>query len=259
MNQEERRLYLISYLINENRDLKNIDIPEDKHNQELLLRALMNIRMPDPVSGLFLKIQDEYLNLRNIERGVFDADTLKTDKRLCLWQGDITTLKCDAIVNACNSKMLGCFHPLHNCIDNCIHTYAGIQLRLKMKEIMDEQGYDEPSGQAKITSAYNLPSKYILHTVGPVYTGFPKKEDEEKLSSCYTECLKLCEKNDIKTIAFCCISTGVFGFPKKIAAQTAINTVKQFLEKNDSIEKVIFNVFTDEDRELYSALLKDAV
>ncbi|MGN1405894.1 MAG: protein-ADP-ribose hydrolase [Erysipelotrichaceae bacterium] len=255
MNQSERRLYLINYLLNENRDLKDIKIPEDKYNQELLLRSLMNIRMPEPINDVFLKVQDEYLKERNNERGITE---IKSDKRIILWQGDIATLKCDAIVNACNSKMLGCSQPLHSCIDNCIHTYAGIQLRLKMKEIMDAQGHDEPSGQAKITSAYNLPSKYILHTVGPVYCGYLKKEDEITLSSCYAECLKLCEQYNIKTIAFCCISTGVFGFPKRIAAKIAVNTVKQFLEHNSSIDTVIFNVFNDDDREIYSELLKDA-
>lgn len=219
----------------------------------------MNVRPPEPVRQDFLKIQDEYLLERNRERGITDVADLKpvsSDPRLYIWQGDITTLKCDAIVNACNSQMLGCFSPLHACIDNFIHTYAGIELRLKMNEIMIKQGHEEETGKAKITSAYNLPSKYILHTVGPIIQWAVTKEDEELLADCYRECLKLAAANGIRSIAFCCLSTGVFRFPQQRAAEIATDTVKQFLEKDSRIQKVIFNVFQDKDLEIYNNILQ---
>ena len=218
----------------------------------------MNVRPPRPISNDFLKIQDEYLTERNIERGITDVDTLapvKSDSRLYIWQGDITTLKCDAIVNACNSQMLGCFSPMHACIDNFIHTYAGIELRLKMHEIMAKQGHEEETGKAKITSGYNLPTKYILHTVGPIIQWKVTKEDEDLLASCYTECLKLAADTGVESIAFCCLSTGVFRFPQQRAAEIATSTVKQYLNKDSRIKKVIFNVFKDEDLKIYSGLL----
>lgn len=224
-----------------------------------MLRTLMNVRPPEPVRQDFLKIQDEYLLERNRERGITDVADLKpvsSDPRLYIWQGDITTLKCDAIVNACNSQMLGCFSPLHACIDNFIHTYAGIELRLKMNEIMIKQGHEEETGKAKITSAYNLPSKYILHTVGPIIQWAVTKEDEELLADCYRECLKLAAANGIRSIAFCCLSTGVFRFPQQRAAEIATDTVKQFLEKDSRIQKVIFNVFQDKDLEIYNNILQ---
>ena len=194
MTQDERREYLIQYLLKEEIPFGRQNIPTDKQGQENLLRSLMNVRPPRPISNDFLKIQDEYLTERNIERGITDVDTLapvKSDSRLYIWQGDITTLKCDAIVNACNSQMLGCFSPMHACIDNFIHTYAGMELRLKMHEIMAKQGHEEETGKAKITSGYNLPTKYILHTVGPIIQWKVTKEDEDLLANCYTECLKL--------------------------------------------------------------------
>ena len=163
MNQAERRLYLIQYLLREEIRYRNPQIPADSEGQQRLLRSLMNVRMPEPISAEFLKIQDEYLQARNAERGITDAESLSptaSDPRLFIWRGDITTLQCDAIVNACNNQMLGCFSPLHACIDNFIHTYAGIQLRLKMNEIMKKQGHLEPTGQAKITSGYNLHSPH---------------------------------------------------------------------------------------------------
>lgn len=216
------------------------------------------VRPPRPISNDFLKIQDEYLTERNIERGITDVDTLapvKSDSRLYIWQGNITTLKCDAIVNACNSQMLGCFSPMHACIDNFIHTYAGMELRLKMHEIMAKQGHEEETGKAKITSGYNLPTKYILHTVGPIIQWKVTKEDEDLLASCYTECLKLAADTGVESIAFCCLSTGVFRFPQQRAAEIATSTVKQYLNKDSRIKKVIFNVFKDEDLKIYSGLL----
>lgn len=258
MIQDERREYLIQYLLKEEIPFGRQNIPTDKQGQENLLRSLMNVRPPRPISNDFLKIQDEYLTERNIERGITDVDTLapvKSDSRLYIWQGDITTLKCDAIVNACNSQMLGCFSPMHACIDNFIHTYAGMELRLKMHEIMAKQGHEEETGKAKITSGYNLPTKYILHTVGPIIQWKVTKEDEDLLASCYTECLKLAADTGVESIAFCCLSTGVFRFPQQRAAEIATNTVKQYLNKDSRIKKVIFNVFKDEDLKIYSGLL----
>ena len=258
MTQDERREYLIQYLLKEKIPFGRQNIPTDKQGQENLLRSLMNVRPPRPISNDFLKIQDEYLTERNIERGITDVDTLapvKSDSRLYIWQGDITTLKCDVIVNACNSQMLGCFSPMHACIDNFIHTYAGMELRLKMHEIMAKQGHEEETGKAKITSGYNLPTKYILHTVGPIIQWKVTKEDEDLLASCYTECLKLAADTGVESIAFCCLSTGVFRFPQQRAAEIATNTVKQYLNKDSRIKKVIFNVFKDEDLKIYSGLL----
>lgn len=258
MTQDERREYLIQYLLKEEIRFGRQNIPADKQGQENLLRSLMNVRSPRPVSEEFLKIQDEYLTERNIERGITDIEGLepvKSDPRLYIWQGDITTLKCDAIVNACNSQMLGCFSPMHACIDNFIHTYAGVELRLKMHEIMTKQGHEEETGKAKITSGYHLPAKYILHTVGPIIQCSVNREDEELLASCYRECLKLAADTGVESIAFCCLSTGVFRFPKQRAAVIATNTVKQYLDKDSRIKKVIFNVFKEEDLEIYSSLL----
>lgn len=192
---------------------------------------------------------------RAIERGIIDITELKpveSDGRLYIWQGDITTLKCDAIVNACNSQMLGCFYPLHGCIDNFIHTYAGVELRLKMQELMVKQGHEEEVGKAKITSGYNLPAKYILHTVGPRIQRFVSIKDEELLVSCYSECLKLAADTGVESIAFCCISTGIFCFPQQRAAEIAISTVRKFLNTDNRIKKVVFNVFKDEDFAIYS-------
>lgn len=258
MTQQERREYLIQYLLKEEIRFAGQKIPADKQGQENLLRSLMNVRLPRPVSEEFLKIQDAYLLERNAERGITDADELEpagSDARLFIWQGDITTLKCDAIVNACNSQMLGCFSPMHACIDNFIHTYAGIQLRLKMHEIMTKQGHEEETGKAKITSGYNLPTKYILHTVGPIIQWEVTKKDEELLASCYRECLKLAADTGAESIAFCCLSTGVFRFPQQRAAEIATATVKEYLEKDERIRKVIFNVFKDEDLSIYRNLL----
>ena len=260
MNQGERRRYLIEYLLGEQKRMQRVEIPTDTQGQRNLLRSLMNVRMPKPVSEEFLQIQDAYLKERTLERGITDVKTLSpvaTEPRLYIWQGDITTLKCDAIINACNSQMLGCFSPMHACIDNFIHTYAGIQLRLKMHKIMEQQGYEEPTGQAKITSGYNLPANYILHTVGPIVEWNVTKRDEELLASCYRKCLELAAAHGVKSIAFCCLSTGVFRFPQQRAAEIATDTVKEFLQENDQINQVIFNVFKDEDLRIYEKILDD--
>ena len=252
MTQAEKRSFLIEYLLSERKE--RITIPSDEYNQKRMLRSLFNIRMPKPVSDEFLQIQDEYLQEENRRKGITDiADLEPIQKGIYLWQGDITKLKCGAIVNAANSQMLGCFNPCHGCIDNVIHTYAGVQLRCKCNEIMTEQGYEEPTGQAKITPAYNLPCKYIIHTVGPIVGGALTKEDRELLKSCYLSCLKLAEENGCKSVAFCCISTGVFGFPQKEAAEIAVNTVKEYQKKHEI--EVIFNVFKDSDKQIYRELL----
>ncbi len=221
------------------------------------MRSLFNIRMPKETSEDFLQIQDVYLQEENRRKGITDiADLQPVQDDIYLWQGDITTLRCDAIVNAANSQMLGCFRPCHGCIDNAIHTFAGVQLRRNCNEIMQKQGHNEPTGQAKITPAYNLPCKYVLHTVGPIVSGRLTEEHCELLKSCYLSCLKLAEKNSCKSIAFCCISTGVFGFPQREAAQIAVDTVKRYKEENHSDIKVIFNVFKDDDYAIYNEILR---
>ena len=255
MTQIERRKYLINYLLSERNE--SADIPKDEYSQKRLLRSLFNIRMPKPVSEEFATIQDEYLQEETEHKGVTGiADLIPIEKDIYLWQGDITTLKCDAIVNAANSQMLGCFSPCHGCIDNAIHTYSGIQLRNACYEIMKKQGHEEPTGQAKITPAYNLPCKYIIHTVGPIVNGRLTDEDCELLKSCYLSSLNLAEENGVKSIAFCCISTGVFGFPQREAAEIAVKTVREFKEKTGSKIKIIFNVFKDEDLLIYKKVLQ---
>ena len=256
MNQSKRRKYLINSLLEEKKEYKKIVLPQSADEQKTLLRSLMNIRMAAPISEAFLQIQDEYLREAVKEKGITDIKDLKpVEEGIYLWQGDITTLRCDAIVNAANSGMTGCYQPCHNCIDNCIHTYAGIQLRNVCNNIMEKQGHEEPTGQAKITPAFNLPCKYVLHTVGPIVQGHLTKEHEELLASCYRSCLELADENDVKSMAFCCISTGVFMFPNERAAEIAVQTVRDYRkEKNSGIE-VIFNVWKDVDYEIYRELL----
>lgn len=257
MNQSERRRYLIQKLLNEQKEYSNYSIPEDSQGQKDLLRGLLNVRAPKVLSREFLKIQDEYLKEETEKKGITELDDLTpVEQGIYLWQGDITTLRCDAIVNAANSGMTGCYVPNHRCIDNCIHTFAGVQLRLECARIMLEQGYEEPTGQAKITKAYNLPCNYILHTVGPIIQGKLTKRDEELLASCYRSCLELAEINRIRSIAFCCISTGEFHFPNQKAAEIAVQTVMEYRRKTGSRMEVIFNVFKDLDKEIYGELLR---
>ena len=256
MEQAEKRKYLIKTLLAEQPRYKDMDIPEETGEQKRLLRGLFNIRMPGKINGDFLKVQNEYLQEVTKEKGITDLkDLTPAEEGIYLWQGDITTLRCDAIVNAANSGMTGCYQPCHNCIDNCIHTYAGIQLRNACADIMEKQGYEEPTGQAKITPAFNLPCKYVLHTVGPIVQGQLTKEHEELLASCYRSCLELAEKNGVKSIAFCCISTGVFMFPNERAAEIAVQTVRDYRTEINSRIEVIFNVWKDIDYEIYRQLL----
>ena len=252
MTQAERRKFLIDYLLSERSE--TAELPKDEYNQKRLLRSLFNIRMPKEISGEFIKIQDEYLREETSRKGITDiADLVPVQKGIYLWQGDITTLKCDAVVNAANSQMLGCFCLCHGCIDNAIHTYSGVQLRNACYEIMKKQGHEERTGQAKITPAVNLPCKFVIHTVGPIVGGRLTESDCELLKSCYLSCLNEAVNNNLKSIAFCCISTGEFHFPNDIAAQIAVDTVKEY-QKQHEIE-VIFNVFKDYDYELYRELL----
>lgn len=245
---------LIEYLLNENASYRDIAVPTDEEEQFRLYRSLVNVRPAVKASAEYLEAEDKFLQKLTAKKGITDISDLKPAvKNIYLWQGDITTLRCDAIVNAANSGMTGCYHPCHNCIDNCIHTFAGVRLRLKCAEIMNLQGYEEPTGKAKITPAYNLPCKYVIHTVGPIVQGRLTEKHRELLKSCYESCLELAVTSGIKSIAFCCISTGVFGFPQNKAAEIAVQTVREFL-KNHDIE-VIFNVFKDADYEIYRQLL----
>ena len=257
MNQSEKRLFLIQSLLNERPSCHRQPIPAAAERQKILLRGLMNVRRAYPIGADFLRVQDEYLKGETAVKGVTDvADLTPVQPELYLWQGDITTLKCDAIVNAANSGMTGCYIPNHRCIDNAIHTYAGVELRLACEELMEQQGYPEPTGRAKITPAFNLPCKYVLHTVGPIIDGRVTKKDKELLASCYRSCLELAAENSLESVAFCCISTGEFHFPNDLAAEIAVATVKEFLKKQTSVKKVIFNVFKDLDKAIYEKLLR---
>ena len=256
MNQSERRQFLIRELLNEDEEYKKIQIPSHTVEQKQLLRGLMNVRSPRRISPEFLKIQDEYLQEETAEKGIVDAaDLLEIRKGISVWQGDITSLKCDAIVNAANSGMTGCYVPNHRCIDNCIHSFAGIELRLECAELMKRQGHEEPTGRAKITKGYNLPCNYVIHTVGPIIYDRVRRADEELLADCYQSCLSLAAEHGLTNIAFCCISTGEFHFPNRRAAEIAVQTAEAFLQKESSIKKVIFNVFKDMDKEIYEELL----
>ena len=256
MNQSEKRLFLIQSLLKERPEYRDLSIPSESDSQRQLLRGLMNIRAPQRTDADFLKTQDAYLQGETAAKGITDiAGLTPIQPGLYLWQGDITTLKCDAIVNAANSGMTGCYIPNHRCIDNAIHTYAGVELRLACAELMEQQGHPEPTGQAKITPAFNLPCRYVLHTVGPIIDGRVTKEDKELLASCYRSCLELAAENGLESVAFCCISTGEFHFPNDLAAEIAVRTVKEFLKKQTSVKKVIFNVFKDLDKAIYEKQL----
>ena len=256
MNQTERRRFLIDALLDERPEYCGARVPAGGEEQRLLLRALMNVRTARKCSPEFLRVQDEYLCAELEAKGITDIGSLMPVRRgLYIWRGDITTLRCDAIVNAANSGMTGCYIPNHRCIDNCIHSYAGVELREYCAELMRRQGHEEPTGAAKITPAYNLPCRYVLHTVGPIISGRGTKQDEELLASCYRSCLKLAAENGLESVAFCCISTGEFHFPNERAAEIAVKTAEEFMQKESSVRKVIFNVFKDRDEEIYRRLL----
>lgn len=256
MDQGERRKFLIGELLQETVQYRDMRIPAGEGEQKELLRGLMNIRLPKKIGREFLKVQDEYLQAETAAKGITELNGLNpVSEGLYLWQGDITTLRCDAIVNAANSGMTGCYVPNHRCIDNCVHSFSGIQLRLDCAEMMQRQGHEEETGKAKITKAYNLPCRYILHTVGPIINGPLTKRDCELLAGSYRSCLSLAAENSLESVAFCCISTGEFHFPNDKAAQIAVSTVKEFMQQETSVKKVIFNVFKDLDKEIYRELL----
>ena len=258
MNQAERRVWLIKALLAERSDGQRIPIPVNASEQRDLLRSLMNVRPPEALTTETLDIQDAYLQQRLLERGgVTNAGTLPYCNRVAIWRGDITLLKADAIVNAANSQMLGCFVPGHRCIDNAIHTYAGMQLRLACANLMDEQGHEEPTARVKVMPAFNLSSGYVFHTVGPIVPSHkPGPREELLLRRCYTSCLEEATRRGLGTLAFCCISTGVFGYPQEAAARVAIDAVRHHLDHNDPDLKVIFNVFLASDEAIYRDLLQ---
>ena len=256
MTQTERRIFLLSYLLKENPEYADISLPENEAEQKQLLRSLVNVRPANPAGEDFLRVQDEYLREENNQRGITDiAELTPFYGDLYLWRGDITTLKVDAIVNAANSGMTGCWQPCHACIDNCIHTFAGIQLRSVCAGIMQKQGHEEPTGQAKITPAFNLPCKFVLHTVGPIIYGALTERDCDLLASCYKSCLDLASENGVESIAFCCISTGVFRFPAEKAAEIAVKTVREWKTQTESTMKIVFNVFSEKDELIYQKIL----
>ena len=259
MNKKELVNKLNNILLNEMPQYRTqaLSFEKDDVSQRKLLRSLMNVRPPMKPNAEFLKLQDELLSMETIEKGIVDVKQLQTvskNERIVLWQGDITRLNADAIVNAANPKLLGCFYPCHSCIDNAIHSSAGIQLRLECAEIMQKRGVDEITGSAKITKAYNLPCKYIIHTVGPVVQGNLTEKHCKQLSDCYKSCLYLAAENNLKSIAFCCISTGEYCFPNEIAAKIAMRETLNFIERDTTIDKVIFNVFQYKDYEIYKRL-----
>lgn len=269
MNQDERRHHLIAALQAERiaQGAAPVPVPPGVPGQRSLLRALMNVRPPAPVAAETLAVQDAYLAERLRERGgTVDAANLPpvvavdpVRSRISLWRGDITLLAADAIVNAANSQLLGCFVPGHHCIDNAIHTFAGMQLRLACAELMQEQGHEEPPGRVKVTPAFNLPSALVFHTVGPIVRdGAPTARDRALLASCYRSCLEEATARHLDTLVFCCISTGLFGFPQREAARIAIETVADHLTSRDSNLKVIFDVFLDTDERIYQELLYGA-
>ena len=265
--------YLIDYLLKEDPQYSEMQIPETVGERRDLFRALRNVRPPKPVSEEFLRLQDEELQVQLQEKGIVDLTKLSTlnsplsttlnskpsTLNYTIWQGDITRLKVDAIVNAANCQMLGCFHPLHKCIDNAIHSAAGVQLREECYQMMLQQDHEEPTGQAKITMAYNLPCKYVIHTVGPIIpNGIPTQFQKEQLASCYRSIMTCANENYLESVAFCCISTGEFRFPNQLAAEIAVKTVSDFFVEHPecSIKQVVFNVFKDVDKRIYEGILK---
>ena len=257
MTQDERLDCMLRYLLSEWDETRGLALPADPGEKRRLWRSLVNVRPPELIDGAYLPTEDAYLQEELRRKGVTRLDGLTpVQPGLYLWQGDITTLAVDAIVNAANSQMLGCFVPCHGCIDNAIHTYAGVQLRLECADIMRRQGHEEETGHAKITKGYNLPCRYVLHTVGPIIYGAVTPRDRALLASCYRSCLDLAARHGCRSVAFCCISTGEFHFLGELAAQIAIQTVRAWQQQNPDKIEVIFNVFKDSDYEIYRRLLR---
>lgn len=259
MDRSDNLRLVLRMLLDERPEYASLVIPDTLQERQRLMRGLMNVRPPMPASEEFLQAQDAELQLQLKDKGVVEISDMlprRGDGRLRLWQGDITRLKVDAIVNAANSALLGCFVPLHRCIDNAIHSAAGVQLRLACHRLMQAQGHDEPVGAAKLTVGYNLPASYVLHTVGPIVgNGVPTVEQEHQLAACYRSCIALADEHGLESIAFCCISTGEFGFPQRRAAEIATGTVLDCLDEAPHIRTVIFNVFKDEDLSIYREIL----
>lgn len=259
--------YLINYLLNENPKIKLNEKPENFNQQFAVYRSLANIRPPKPLPEEYHEKEDQLLQKLNTEKTLTDVENVQTlDKThpesnikhkdtICLWQGDITTLKIGAITNAANSQGLGCFVPCHNCIDNQINTYAGTKLRLECNEHMKKINYNLPTGEAFTTNAYNLPSKYVIHTVGPIIQDKVTEQHKKQLHNCYTNVLEEAYKNNIETVAFCSISTGEFRFPKELACKIAVETVDNYLEENDHFKKILFNVYSQEDKDIYDRFI----
>lgn len=262
MNRIENLKTLVGKLLTEDSRYSELQIPDNLDELQKLFRALMNVRVPRPLPEDVKSMQDDELQTQLREKGVVSLSEIPEsplDLRLRLWQGDITRLQVDAIVNAANSQMLGCFVPLHKCIDNAIHAAAGMQLREECHHIMREQGHEVPTGTAKIAHGYNLPAKWVIHTVGPIIYGeYPTDEDCRLLAECYRNCLRLADGKGLKSVAFCCISTGEFHFPNKEAAEIAVATVREYLAKNplSSLKSVVFNAFKDIDYTIYKNLLE---
>ena len=262
MTQEDRLDYLIDTFKNESEEYKNIDIPDTREGKENLLRSFMNVRMPKRLDERVVSIQNDYFKQYALDRGIVHIDDIPIKKNnISIWQGDITRLEVDAIVNAANSQMLGCFIPMHKCIDNCIHSFAGIQLReechrqMRRLRVIYGNNYEQPTAEPMLTDGYNLPAKKVIHIVGPIVEGGLNEKHEKALRDCYVNTLKMCAENNLRSVAFCCISTGVFHFPNKRAAEIAVETVTSWLKENEgSMDRVIFNVFKDEDRAYYEEI-----
>ena len=228
-----------------------------------LLRSLMNVRSSRPLRKDFLAMQNEHLSEEREEKvGVEAAELLVTAvyPRIAIWRGDITRLKADTIVNAANSAMMGCFAPLHNCIDNIIHSAAGVRLRQTCHDMMltdfPSGDWKEPAGRARATPGFNLPCRYVFHTVGPIVSGPLREEHRVLLTSCYTSCLELAREKHCRSLAFCCISTGEFRFPREEAAHIALAAVTDWMNANPQYEiRVVFDVFTEQDNDIYTQLL----
>ena len=263
ITQEQRLDYLVEEFKADSGEYKDLKIPADQEGKRRILRSLMNIRMPKRLPDEVLEVQDEYLSGRAEEKGIMQLSDIPVMRDgLSIWQGDITRLAVDAIVNAANSQMLGCFVPMHTCIDNCIHTFAGVQLRAECNRQMNQlrirygKDYEQPTAAPMLTDAYNLPAKKVIHIVGPIVQHNLTQELEKDLADCYRNTLDMCMENGLKNVAFCCISTGVFHFPNKRAAEIAVRTVTTWLSEHDGqMERVIFNVFKDEDRKYYEELI----
>lgn len=258
--QTERKTELLEDLVAGLCAERGLEAPHTRDADELwtAFRALVNTRPAWPADARWLDMQDELLRGMIADAGVStvdDAEPFSPAGRVRLWRGDITTLAVDAIVNAANSQMLGCWVPGHHCIDNAIHTFAGVQLRAECARIMAAQGHEEPTGSAKITGAYNLPARHVIHTVGPIAGGRPTREHRAQLAQCYRSCLDLAAENGLRSIAFCCISTGIFGFPQDEAARIAVRTVREWLGAHDAGMTVAFDVFSQADEDIYRNIL----